>query len=146
MTLLPSQSIHSVPSFFQGRFIYTLSAITILLMALTIFPAIATSQSPGALDVLVLSNGDTLHGKLVNASGGKVTFHSDALGDVSIAWDKIKELHTTGSYAVLNKNVKTYGKKTAGTIPSGPLEVTNKEISVHTEAAAPATIPLADAG
>ena len=70
----------------------------------------AQSAAP---DVLVLSNGDTLHGKLVNSSDGKVTFHSDALGDISVSWDKIKELHTSGSYAVLDKNVKIRSKKNA---------------------------------
>src|ERR1700678_1940162 len=52
----------------------------------------ATDPAP---DVLVLSNGDTLHGKFVSEAAGKVTFHSDALGDISLSWDKIKELHAT---------------------------------------------------
>lgn len=107
------------------------------------------AQGPAAAatpDVLVLSNGDTLHGKLVNEAGGKITFHSDALGDVSVGWDKIKELHTSGSYAVLDKRVKIKGKKNAAQIPTGPLEVADKAISVHSEnAAAPAPIPVADA-
>ena len=46
-----------------------------------------------APDVLVLSNGDTLHGKFVSETAGKVTFHSDPLGDISVSWDKIKEMH-----------------------------------------------------
>ena len=66
---------------------------------------IAQSAAP---DVLVLNNGDMLHGKLVNASDGKISFHSDALGDLSVTWDKIKELRTTGSYAVLDKTVKIH--------------------------------------
>jgi hypothetical protein len=62
-------------------------------------------------DVLILSNGDTLHGKFVNAINGKVTFHSDPLGDVTLDWDKIKELHSSGSFAVFDKNVKIGGRK-----------------------------------
>ncbi len=54
-------------------------------------------------DVLVLSNGDTLHGKFVSEIAGKVTFHSDPLGDVSLGWDKIKELHTSQKFAVLSE-------------------------------------------
>ena len=57
-------------------------------------PAAPAPANP-APDVLVLSNGDTLHGKLVSEMAGKVTFHSDPLGDISISWDKIKELHAT---------------------------------------------------
>ena len=107
---------------------------------------IATAQTPAASDVLVLSNGDTLHGKLVNSVGGKVTFHSDVLGDVSVDWDKVNELHTSGSYAVLDKRVKVRSKKNAGTIPTGQLEVTNRSIAIQPEkAGAPATIPVEDA-
>jgi hypothetical protein len=125
---------------FQNRFIGSV----ILLIVVAVFPWRAISQAAAAPDVVVLSNGDTLHGTLVNATGGKVNFHSDALGDISIPWDKIKELHTAGSYAVLNKNVKNYGRKTAQAIPTGPLEVSNKAISVQAPAA-PAPIPVADA-
>jgi len=105
----------------------------------------ARAQSGAAADVVVLSNGDTLHGKLVNSSDGKVMFHSDALGDISVSWDKIKELHTSGSYAVLDKSTKPRSKKDAGAIPTGQLEVTNNSIAIRSEKAAPAPIPVADA-
>jgi len=99
-----------------------------------------------APDILVLSNGDTLHGKLVNSSDGKVTFHSDALGDFSLGWDKIKELHTSGSYAVIDKSVRVRSKKIAATIPTGQLEMTNNALAVRPDkAAAPAPIPVANA-
>jgi hypothetical protein len=97
-------------------------------------------------DELVLSNGDTLHGKFIDAIDGKVTFHSDPLGDVTLGWDKIKELHTSGNFAVFDKNVKIHGKKGAAALPTGPLEVTNKTVTVHTEnPGAPAPIPVANA-
>lgn len=104
------------------------------------------AQTSTTADVLVLSNGDTLHGKLVNSADGKITFHSDALGDLSVSWDKIKELHTAGSYAVIDKTVKIHSKKNAGTIPEGQLEIADKSISVHSEKnATPAAIPVANA-
>ena len=98
-------------------------------------------------DVLVLSNGDTLHGKFVSEIGGKVTFHSDPLGDITLEWGKIKELHTAGSFAVIDKNVKIRGKKKSRSIPTGTIEVTNQSLTLHTESAAttPAPIPVADA-
>src|SRR5262249_32918651 len=52
--------------------------------------AVAQAPANSAPDVLVLSNGDTLHGKLLNSSGGKITFHSDPLGDVTLDLDKVK--------------------------------------------------------
>ena len=59
------------------------------------------AQAKPAPDELVLSDGDTLHGKLVSSADGKIIFHTDSLGDVTLAWDKVKELHTNGKFAVL---------------------------------------------
>ena len=96
-------------------------------------------------DVLVLSNGDTLHGKLVNAAGGKVTFHSDPLGDISLGFDKIKELHTSDNFAVIKNGVYQIKKKEAAAIPTGPLEIANKTVTLHPTNATPtATLSVAD--
>jgi hypothetical protein len=96
-----------------------------------------------APDVLVLSNGDTLHGKLVSEVAGKVTFHTDSLGDVTLTWDKIKELHTEDKFAVLDKTVKLRGKKEASEIPVGTMDVANQAVTVHTaNAAGEAHIPV----
>jgi hypothetical protein len=107
---------------------------------------LAAQAKNATSDELVLSNGDTLHGKLVSEIGGKVTFHSDPLGDVTLGWDKIKELHTSGNFAVIDKNVKIRGKKSSRAIPSGTVEVTNQSLILHTDnTAVPAPIPVADA-
>ncbi len=143
MTLSRFPSILPIVKFFRNRG-FSVPAITFLLLTSIAFPASVIAQAPAAPpDVVVLSNGDTLHGKLVNATADNVNFHSDPLGDISIPWDKVKELHAAGDYAVLSKNTR-YGRKNASTIPVGPLEVTNKAINVHTQAAAPAPIPLAN--
>ncbi len=108
-------------------------------------PAAPEPANP-APDVLVLSNGDTLHGKFVSETAGKVTFHSDPLGDISVPWDKIKELHATERFGVLNSTVKARGKQAAGQIPVGTLDVTNQAVTVHpANAAATAPIPVTDA-
>ncbi len=103
--------------------------------------------APGpAPDVLVLSNGDTLHGKFVSEVAGKVTFHNESLGDVTLTWDKIKELHTAGPFAVLDKTVKLRGKKNEGRIPVGTLEMANQNLTVQPPTgAAPAPIPVKNA-
>jgi hypothetical protein len=124
-----------------------LAAASAALLCLQTCPWRLAAQAAGAPpDILVLSNGDTLHGKFVNVINGKVTFHSDPLGDVTLDWDKIKELHTSGSFAVVDKNVKIHGKKSAASLPTGAVEVTNKSLSLRTEnAASSAPIPVADA-
>lgn len=105
-----------------------LTALGSVLVAAQAKPAV-----PGpAPDVLVLSNGDTLHGKFVSEVDGKVTFHTDSLGDVTLDWDKIKELHTAEGFAVLDQTVKVRGKKSAGQIPVGTVEMTDQAVTVHT--------------
>lgn len=99
----------------------------------------APSSAP---DEIVLTNGDTLHGKFVSEVAGKVTFHTDSLGDVTIGWDKIKEMHVAEPFGVLDQRVKTRGKKHNQEIPVGTLDVQNQEVDVHTaNPAGPLVIP-----
>jgi hypothetical protein len=93
--------------------------------------ACCAAQAGAAPDLLVLSNGDALHGKLVNAIGGKVTFHSDDAGDITLPWSKIRELRTSGNFAVLSSNSGLKTRKQQGAIPAGALVVENQEVTVH---------------
>src|SRR5580693_4004302 len=113
---LPDHAL--IPSLFRGL---RLPAVAILLSGIPFAWAQSKPAAPApnpTPDVLVLNNGDTLHGKLVSETAGKVTFHSDPLGDVSLTWDKVKELHTTQKFGVLNsKNIPTKRSKHAVKIP-----------------------------
>jgi hypothetical protein len=92
-------------------------------------------------DVLVLSNGDTLHGKLVSAIAGKVTFHSGA-GDITLAWNQIRELRTTGNFAVLSSNSGLKTRKQQGAIPAGTLVEENGSIVLHPSSGGAALAPM----
>jgi hypothetical protein len=128
---------------------FPVSLAALLTLALSSGIPAASQAKPAANpapDVLVLSNGDTLHGKFVSEVGGKVTFHTDSLGDVSLTWDKIKELHTAEPFTVLDKTVKLRGKNKANSLPSGDLDVTNQTVTVQPAAGVPAPpIPVANA-
>lgn len=118
-----------------------------LACALLAVPAVsvhaATPAQAAAPDVLVLTNGDTLHGKFVSEIDGKVTFHTDALGDVTLGWDKIKELHTASSFAIIGSKVKIRGKKQANQIPVGSFDVSDQNLTLHpAKAAAPAPMAV----
>jgi hypothetical protein len=136
-----------VPSFiyFRGP------AARLALLAAVLGAAVHASSQPNpaanpAPDVLVLSDGNTLHGKFVSEVGGKVTFHTGSLGDISLSWDKIKELHTAEPFTVLDKNVKLRGKDATRSLPSGTLDVTNQAVIVNPAGGAPAPpIPVANA-
>ena len=55
-------------------------------------------------DVIVFTNGDQLSGTLERGTGNSVIFKSDMAGEITVSLDKIKELRSTGSYAVLRKD------------------------------------------
>jgi Protein of unknown function, DUF481 len=123
----------------------------VLLLALLAPPMLlscaAQDKKPApSPDTLVLSDGDTLHGTLVREIAGTVTFHTDSLGDITVPWDKIKELHATEDFAVLNTTVKKRGKKSTGQLPTGPIDATNDTVTMHPSGqAAPQPIPTRDA-
>ncbi len=127
------------------RFFSRLSAALFLVALIAALPA-GSQAKPATPDELILSNGDTLHGKFVSAIGGKVTFHCDPLGDVSLTWDKIKELHTNGKFAVVDNTVKLRKKSEAAQIPVGVIEANSEAITVHPESGtAPAPIAVKNA-
>ena len=104
----------------------------------------AASKPPS--DELVLSNGDTLHGQFVSETTGAVTFHSDPLGNITLGWDKIKELHVAGKFGVLGQTVATRHRKSAVRFPVGSFDVADNSVTVHTATAPePAPIPVAKA-
>jgi hypothetical protein len=129
---LPDHAL--IPSLFRGL---RLPTVAILLSGIAFGWAQSKPAAPApnpTPDVLVLMNGDTLHGKFVSETAGKVTFHSDPLGDVSLTWDKVKELHTSEKFGVLNsKNIPTKRRKHAVEIPEGTLDVADQKVTIHPE-------------
>lgn len=122
------------------------SALLAMVLGTTLACA-ANAQSvqkpPAAPDVMVLSDGDTLHGKFVNEIAGKVIFHTESLGDVTLGWDKIKELHTSEKVGVLEQNFGGgNGKKAFAKIPTGTIDVSAGTLTVNGEGA-PTTLPVA---
>jgi hypothetical protein len=141
MKLFPLGSYISV--FYRG----ILAAFLTATLGSAILCAAQNKPAPNsAPDVLVLANGDTLHGKFVSETAGTVTFHSDVLGDISLSWDKIKELHATEQFGVLNQAVSLRRKRQHMKFPVGTLDVADQLVTVHPEnAAAPAPIPVKNA-
>ncbi len=132
------------PRFFQWLRIASL--ITVMIAAESCAAQNKPETPNPAPDVLILSNGDTLHGKFVSETGGKVTFHSDPLGDVTLAWNKIKELHVSGKFGVLSQTAAVRGRKDVTQFPVGTFDVTDRKVTVHLDnAAAAAPIPVAKA-
>jgi hypothetical protein len=125
-------------------------AFAALFLFASLFCALATAQQPAAQnaapDVLVLSNGDTLHGKLVSEAGGTVTFHTDPLGDVPVTWDKIKELHTAQKFAVIKPDEELRHRRDVKNLPVGTVAMTDQNVQLQpANQAAVSPVPVKDA-
>jgi hypothetical protein len=97
-------------------------------------------------DVIIFTNGDQLSGKFVRAIGDTVTFHSDIVGDISIEWSKIKELHTGQKVAVIEKSVQIRNHNIPASVPIGTASVADQQITVQSATNATiAPIPIKNA-
>ncbi len=103
------------------------SLFSILLLAASFSVAAFGADPP---DSLTLADGEKLTGKLVRATGGSVVFHSDVVGDVTVPWAKVKELTTSGRYAVIPKGFQFKRHEKDGQIPQGTLSVADQKIQV----------------
>lgn len=120
-----------------------LSILTFLLR----LPAAAQAPAAGKPqpDVLILVDDERLVGHFVGSSGTSVTFKSDILGDVTADWSKVKELHTQGQYAVLEKNAQLRPHMDTSRVPQGTLEANSQTITVAPADAAPLTVSVGEA-
>lgn len=101
--------------------------------------ALMAQTKPGP-DEIVLSNGDKLAGTFVSATGSSVIFKSDVLGNLTIDWKKVKELHTSQKVAVIKKGVKLKMKQSTADVPEGTLVVQDQNIQLTP--APPQPIPV----
>jgi hypothetical protein len=132
-----------------------LRRFTILLASslLSLAPALQAQTAPDAAkptpDVLIFNNGDQLTGHLEKAMGGNIVFKSDMAGELTIGFDKIKELRSgskADQFALLRKGVPV-NKKTPA--PEGTISVADGNVLVATDkpaantdsSSAPATVP-----
>ncbi|HLJ15737.1 MAG TPA: DUF481 domain-containing protein [Bryobacteraceae bacterium] len=96
-------------------------------------------------DVLIFMDGEKLIGHLESSTGSTVKFKSDMAGEVTVAWKKVKELHTSEKFAVIPKNVKLRRKGETPNIPQGTVTATNQKVEVSPAAGQPSrTVPLGD--
>jgi hypothetical protein len=81
-------------------------------------------------DVLIFNNGDQLTGQLERAAGGNIVFKSDMAGELTIGFDKIKELRNGSNpaqFALLRKG-QPVNKKTPA--PEGTVSVAGGNVIV----------------
>jgi hypothetical protein len=120
-----------------------------ILFLIALLPA-AFSQAPAksakAPDIVVFVNGEQLTGALEKATGDGITFKSEMAGEINVPWAKIKELHSSKSFAILTAKQKLTRKDALALVPQGQISADTKEITVTPPSSGtPRIIPVADA-
>jgi hypothetical protein len=101
-------------------------------------------SKPGA-DVLIFNDGEKIIGHLERASDSSVVFKSDMVGEVTVEWNKIRELRSPEKFAVIPKGVKLRSSKDLDKAAQGTVVVTDQRVQLNTGAqAAPQPIPVAN--
>jgi Protein of unknown function, DUF481 len=107
-----------------------------------LLPFLAVATEP---DVLISTSGEKFIGELESATAADVTFNSQAAGEITVPWSKVKELHSTRRFAVIPRNVKIPGAEEAKAIPEGTVSVADKRIEIKpAPKAAARTVPITD--
>jgi hypothetical protein len=110
-------------------------------------PPNSQSEPKPEPDVLITTNGEKLIGHLVRSAGASVSFHSDTLGDVTVDWSSIQELHSPKRFAVIRKGVELHREADAAAVAQGTIAMTGQVIAVNPSGGQAAqTIPVGDAG
>lgn len=126
------------------RFAPALLATILLTAAPLAHAQAAAAPAPKpAPDVVVFTNGDQLTGTLERGNGNSIVFKSDMAGELTISLDKVKELHTSGNFAVLRKDVPIKNVAAARAITPAPIAYADGKLTVTTPNAAPQSVPEA---
>ena len=114
--------------------------LSLLLLAAAALAQQSTPPPKPPPDVLVFTNGDQLTGQLVRATGGNVVFKSDMAGELTIPFDKVKELHSSGSFSMLKKGPPSKHNL----VGQGQVNVADNNVTVT--AVPPVTLAIKDVG
>ena len=134
--------------FFRNRLQFlTLAVQASLLLALTsaCIAHAQTAKPPApAPDVLIFTNGDQLTGTLLHGAGSSIVFKSDMAGEITVPLDKIKELRSHSSFAILRKDTPIKSVASAQQVAvQGTVSVADGSLTVNRPAATPQPVPTA---
>lgn len=91
-------------------------------------------------DVVVFKNGDQLTGTLERGTGDSIVFKSDMAGEITVSLDKVKELRTHGTFAVVKKDVPV----THDSVHPGTIAYSNGAVKVDNPAGMSSSVPEGD--
>jgi opacity protein-like surface antigen len=103
----------------------------------------AIAQAKPAPDEIVFKNGDMLTGHFNGGTGNSIAFKSDSAGDITVSLDNVKELHVTGSFAVLRKDHPVAQVAEARAIAPGTISYSDAKLTVNRPTTGPEVVPEA---
>jgi hypothetical protein len=95
-------------------------------------------------DTLLLNDGEQLVGRVSRGDDKTLVFKSNLVGEVTVKWRDVKELHTAQKLAVIPKGVKMRGKQLVATAPQGTVAATSELITVTPDTGQTQTEPVAN--
>ncbi|HWC98699.1 MAG TPA: DUF481 domain-containing protein [Candidatus Sulfopaludibacter sp.] len=120
-------------------------AVTFLVLSACLGAQTPATPPKPEPDVLIFADGERLVGHLLRAHGSTVTFKSDALGEINVDWSKIQELHSSQTFAILEKKIKLNRHSDTSKVPQGTITMTKQAVTVTPPAGPPQTLPVAEA-
>jgi hypothetical protein len=106
--------------------------------------AVKAAKPPDNQDTITLTNGDTLTGKVGKVTFGKVTFHDDVLGDLTIPLSKIKTMNTTTAFAAASTTESLTRKNVAEAVPVGKVSIENQTVKIAPQEGSAHEFPAKD--
>src|SRR5207244_2786747 len=95
-------------------------------------------------DVIVFVDGEKLSGQLESATGASVIFKSDILGEVTVPWSKIQEIHSSQKFAAIPNGVRLHKREDASQVPQGTLSATGQQFQLDTGGPSPKALAIGD--
>jgi Protein of unknown function, DUF481 len=106
--------------------------------------AAKAAKPPDNQDTITLTNGDTLTGKVGKVTFGKVTFHDDVLGDLTIPLSKIKTMNTKTAFAAASTTESLTSKNVADEVPVGKVSIENQTVKIEPQSGGAREFPAKD--
>lgn len=115
------------------------------LAAAPLFAQAAAEKKPAEnKDVMVFTDGERVVGTFERSNGASAVFKSDAIGEITVDWSKVKELTTSQKFAVIPKNVVLKQHGDTSKIAEGTIAVADQKITVTPASGQPQTVATGD--
>lgn len=107
----------------------------------------AQTAAPSEPDVMILNDGEKVVGHLEDSTGSTIKFKSDMFGELTVDLSKVKELHTSQKFAVIEKSAVLKKRQDTAKVPVGALSIEDQKVQLNpanAQQSAPSSIPVSN--